>query len=252
MALSHFSHYQNSTAATQMWEVVSPALFEVWFKFPAIMDQYKKHTFTKDISTSATFLFEHVRSISGLDGLTPNVGNVVQKFKFAERHYAAAGPEKTSLELTITFTLNLNDVHENYIYNMLRAWYNLIYNPQNGRMLTKQQYASESLMDIYEFDRDGAIWRHVKCFNFFPSTPPTGLNEDNYDSISDAKTVSMTFIVDDWAEEIKGMDNYKNPSNGAILGYDDKLVPLRSATEGLGNIYTKSNTNTPQEQPSDQ
>ena len=235
MALSHFSHYQNSTAATQMWEVVSPALFEVWFRFPEIMNQYTKHDFVGK-KESVTYLFEHVRSISGLDGLTPTVGNVVQKFKFAERHYAAAGPDKTSLELTITFTLNLNEFHQNYIYNMLRAWYNLIYNPQNGRMLTKKQYAEKSYMDIYEFDRDGAIWRHVKCFNFFPSTPPTGLNEDNYDSISDAKTVSMTFIVDDWAEEINGMDNYKNPSSNAITGYDEKLVPLSDSD--LGNIYS--------------
>ena len=241
MALSHFSHYQNSTAATKMWEVVSPALFEVWFKFPEIMDQYTKHTFTKD-KDSLSYLFEHVRSISGLDGLTPNVGNVVQKFKFAERHYAAAGPEKTSLELTITFSLNLNDAHENYIYNMLRAWYNLIYNPQNGRMLTKKQYASKSYMDIYEFDRDGAIWRHVKCFDFFPSTPPTGLNEDNYDSISDAKTVSMTFIVDDWAEEINGLSNYKDPSSNAILGYDTDLAPLTNGE--LNNIYTLTGSDT--------
>jgi hypothetical protein len=234
MALSHFSHYQNSTAATKMWEVVSPALFEVWFRFPDIMSQYTKHTFVGE-KDSVTYLFEHVRSISGLDGLTPTVGNVVQKFKFAERHYAAAGPDKTSLELTVTFTLNLNDSHQNYIYNMLRAWYNLIYNPQNGRMLTKKQYAENSYMDIYEFDRDGAIWRHVKCFNFFPSTPPTGLNEDNYDSVSDAKTVSMTFIVDDWTEEITGMSNYKDPSSGAITGYDTDLAPL---TDGdLGNIY---------------
>ena len=241
MALSHFSHYQNSAAATNMWEVVSPALFEVWFKFPTIMDQYKgRYTFLNaDENTSpTTYLFEHVRSISGLDGLTPNVGNVVQKFKFAERHYAAAGPEKTSLELTITFTLNLNNAHENYIYNMLRAWYNLIYNPQNGRMLTKKQYAEDAYMDIYEFDRDGAIWRHVKCFNFFPSTPPTGLNEDNYDSISDAKTVSMTFIVDDWVEEITGMSNYKNLTSGGITGYDTDLAPL--TTGNLGNIYEKT------------
>ena len=34
MALKHYSHYRNSDAATQMWEVVSPALFEVYLTFP--------------------------------------------------------------------------------------------------------------------------------------------------------------------------------------------------------------------------
>ena len=157
-------------------------------------------------------MFEHVRSISGLDGVTPNVGTVVQKYKFAERHYAAAGPEKTSLELTITYTLNLNDSKQNYIYNMLRAWYDQIYNPQNGQMLTKKEYAEGSGLKIYEHDRSGTIWREIHCFNIFPSTPPTGLNEDNYDSVGDAKTVSITFIVDDWMEDSRGVTSYRKES----------------------------------------
>jgi hypothetical protein len=206
MALKHYSHHQNSKAALGMYEVVSPALFEVHFTFPNVL----KNQVDTDV------MFEHVRSISGLDGLTPTVGNVVQKFKFAERHYAAAGPDKTSLELAITYTMNLNESHENYIYNMLRKWYNIIYNPQNGQTLTKRDYAEGSRLFIYEHDRSGAIWRKITCFNFFPSTPPTGLNENNYDSVGDAKTVSITFMVDDWVEEIIGIEPERNPTSGLI------------------------------------
>jgi hypothetical protein len=225
MALKHYSHYRSSEAATNMYEVVSPALFEVYFTFPKIISG-------KDINTN--LMFEHVRSISGLDGLTPTVGNVVQKFKYAERHYAAAGPDKTSLELQITFTMNLNDSHENYIYTMLRKWYNLIYNPQNGHMLSKRDYAQGSILNILEHDRDGSIWRKITCFNFFPSTPPTGLNDDNYDSTGDAKTVSITFMVDDWVEEVIGLDTYRDPMSGII---DDSLyIPTATGTEELGNI----------------
>ena len=137
MALSHYSHYRNSTAANKMYEVVSPALFEVFFRFP---DNERLGIKADDTE----LMFQHVRSISGLDGVTPTVGNVVQKYKFAERHYAAAGPDKTSLELQITYTMNLNNSHENYIYNMLRKWYNIVYNPQNGQMFTKKQYADGS------------------------------------------------------------------------------------------------------------
>ena len=230
MALKHYSHYQNSNAARQMWEVVSPALFEVDLTFPTLING--------DKSINKDLLIEHVRSISGLDGLTPTVGNVVQKYKFAERHYAAAGPDKTSLELQITYTMNLNNEHQNYVYNMLRKWYNLIYNPQNGQMLTKPQYASGSRMKIYEYDRNGAIWRTIHCFDFFPSTPPTGLNDDNYDSVGDAKTVSITFMVDDWVEQIAGIEDYKNPTNSEIIdgGY---IPPTRHEEENknMGNIY---------------
>jgi hypothetical protein len=228
MALNHYSHYRNSAAATNMYEVVSPALFEVYFKFPNVLSEI-------DTFDNKEFLFQHVRSISGLDGLTPTVGNVVQKFKFAERHYASAGPDKTSLELTITFTLNLSSAHENYIYNLLRKWYDLVYNPQNGRMLTKYQYASGSIMEIMEHDRDGAIWRKIKCLDFFPSTPPTGLNDDNYDSVGDAKTVSMTFIVDDWVEESVGMEKYRDDLLIDPAMYDRYAGFTVSE---FGNVYT--------------
>ena len=222
MALKHYSHYQNSDAARNMWEVVSPALFEVYLTFPSILSS---------LNGNQELMFQHVRSISGLDGLTPTISNVVQKYKFAERHYAAAGPEKTSLELTITYTLNINDAHENYIYNMLRKWYDLVYNPQNGQTLVKKDYAGGSIMNIIEHDRNGAIWRRVTCLNFFPSTPPTGLNEDNYDNTGDAKTVSITFIVDDWVEEIVGMKKYRD-----VSGINDsEYVSYRSSE--LGNVY---------------
>ncbi len=221
MALKHYSHYQNSDAARNMWEVVSPALFEVYMKFPNILDNKIGNSY---------LMFEHVRSISGLDGLTPTVGTVVQKYKYAERHYAAAGPDKTSLELTLTYTMNLDSYHENYIYNMLRKWYDLVYNPQNGEMLTKKDYANGSQMTIVEHNRDGAIWRRITCLNFFPSTPPTGLNEDSYDNTGDAKTVSITFVVDDWVEEIVGMNQYRD-----ITGINTGLYTPPTATD-LGNV----------------
>jgi hypothetical protein len=224
MALKHYSHYRNSDAATNMWEVVSPALFEVDLRFPTIL--------TGDSKNNSELMLQHVRSISGLDGLTPTVGNVVQKYKYAERHYAAAGPDKTSLELQITYTLNLNSEHENYIYNMLRKWYNLVYNPQNGQMLTKAQYAGGSTMTISEHDRNGAIWRKITCYNFFPSTPPTGLNDDNYDSMGDAKTVSITFMVDDWVEQTVGLEEYRNET-----GIDDSKYISPIGSKALGNIF---------------
>lgn len=223
MALNHYSHYRNSEAATKMYEVVSPALFEVDFTFPTILN-----------GGNAPILLEHVRSISGLDGVTPTIGNVVQKYKYAERHYAAAGPDKTSLELTITFTMNLSDTHENYVYNMLRKWYNLVYNPQNGQTLTKIQYAKGSKLNIKEYDRDGTVWRNIICLDFFPSTPPTGLNDDNYDSTSEAKTVSITFMVDDWFEQNVGLTNYRDET-GSTFTYE----PYPSTPEGLGKIYPK-------------
>lgn len=230
MALKHYSHYRNSKAATNMWEVVSPAQFEVYLTFPNLIKGYG----------DKELLFEHVRSISGLDGLTPTIGTVVQKFKYAERHYAAAGPDKTSLELTITYTMNLNDSHQNYIYNMLRRWYDLVYNPQNGQTSIKKDYAGGSGMTIFEHDRNGTIWRKITCYQIFPSTPPTGLNEDNYDSTGEAKTVSITFVVDDWVEETLGMPMYRESSSGEII--DAAYIKYTNNAGSTGSLGSLGST----------
>jgi hypothetical protein len=87
-------------------------------------------------------------------------------------------------------------------------------------------------MIIHEHDRDGSIWRTIKCLDFFPSTPPTGLNDDNYDSMGDAKTVSITFLVDSWIEEINGMPKYVDgsgfPIEGEYFGYNPTGVYSKS------------------------
>ena len=144
MALSHF---KNSHAAVNKWEVVNPAMFEVTILPPTLDGD-------RDLTTQ--LLLEHVRSISGLDGLNPPMGTVIQKFKQAERVYLGV-PEQTHLELSMTFSLNLNDSNENYIYTTLRKWYNKAFNPATGQYGVKKEYCGS--MVIVEYNRDGSIWR---------------------------------------------------------------------------------------------
>ena len=101
-------------------------------------------------------------------------------------------------------------------------------------MLTKKQYAGGSILNIYEYDRSGSIWRKIKCFDFFPSTPPTGLNDDNYDSTGDAKTVTITFMVDDWVEQIAGFNDFRDATSGEIE--DARYTADRTGANTLGHI----------------
>ena len=191
------SHYKNSHAAVNKWEVVNPSLFEVTILPP---------TFPSGGDDSATTLMlEHVRNISGLDGLNPSVGTAVQKFKYAERHYAG-GPETTHLDLSITFSLNLNDANENYIYTILRKWRDIIYNPANGAMGLKKQYCGQ--MIIVEYNRDGSIWRKITCSDIFPAEQMTGMGERSYDSPNEANELTANFICDVWEEETVGLPRY--------------------------------------------
>lgn len=188
------SHYKNSTAAVNKWEVVNPSLFEVTIMTP-----------DNDTDNESLLLLEHVRSIGGLDGLNPSIGTAVQKFKQAERHYAG-GPESTHLELNVVFSLNLNDSNENYIYTTLRKWCNKIFNPATGASGLKNQYCGT--MVIVEYNRDGSIWRKITCTDVFPTGQMTGMGDRNYDSVNDANELSITFMCDVWDEKTVGLPMY--------------------------------------------
>lgn len=192
------SHYRNSSAAVNKWEVVNPSLFEVTILPPQL-------PFSSDTANTTQLLLEHVRSIGGLDGLTHSIGLATQKFKYAERHYAG-GPDSTHLELNITFSLNLNDSNENYIYTTLRKWYDMIWNPANGAMGLKKQYCGQLV--IVEYNRDGSIWRKITCSDCFPTGQPTGMGDRSYDDPNAANELSVQFICDVWDEQSVGLPVY--------------------------------------------
>ena len=191
------SHFKNSHAAVNKWEVVNPAMFEVTI-LPPTLDGQQDDKITQ-------LLLEHVRSISGLDGLTPPLGMVIQKYKQAERVYLGV-PEQTHLELGMTFSFNLNYSNENYLYTTLRKLYNKAFYPATGQYGLKKEYCGS--MVIVEYNRDGSIWRKVVCVNVIPGQP-TGMNDRNYDSGNEANELSITFQCDGWIDETVGLPVYE-------------------------------------------
>ena len=194
MALSHF---RNSHAAVNKYEVVNPALFEITLLAPNDTD--------KDSLTTQLYL-EHVISIDGLDGVNPSVGTVTQKYKQADRVYAGV-PESTHLDLTVTFSLNLNDANENYIYTAIRKWRDLVFNPATGSYGVKKDYCGS--MIITEYNRDGSIWRRITCINVFPTNQPTGMGTRNINSGNEANELTVNFNADTWDDETVGLPSYK-------------------------------------------
>ena len=196
MALSHF---KNSQAAVNKWEVVNPAMFEVTILPPDVGSS------PEDAKTTE-LLLEHVISIGGLDGVNPSVGTVIQKYKQADRVYAGV-PDQTHLELNMTFSLNLNDANENYIYTTIRKWYNKIYNPANGAYGIKKDYCGS--MVIVEYNRDGSIWRKSTAINVFPTGQITGMGDRNIGSGNEANELSVTFNADCWDDQTVGLPVYE-------------------------------------------
>lgn len=179
-------HYTQSRASTQKFEPIYPNLFEV--------------TIFSPLGDDTGLILEHVKTIGGLNNLNPSIDLVGQKYKFADRSFAGM-PASTSADITLNFTLNLNDANENFIYNTFRNWYKLIYDPLTGEMGLKKDYVGS--MIIVQFNRAGDIFRKITLKDAFPTGQPDFLDELNYET-QDAAELAMTYQVDHWVEENVG------------------------------------------------
>jgi hypothetical protein len=179
-------HYTQSVASVQKYEPIYPNLFEVT-------------VFTPFTSNTALTL-EHVRSIGGLNNINPSIDPVEQKYKFATRSFAGM-PGSTSADIAIKFSLNLNNANENYIYNTMRNWYKLTYDPLTGEMGIKKDYTGS--MIIIQYNRKGDIFRKITIKDAFPTGQPVFLDELAYET-NDPAELEMTFRTDHWVEENTG------------------------------------------------
>ena len=105
MALPHYSEDQTQKKGRN-FEAVQANLFEVTILPP-------------DGVTGQGMLLQHINSISGLDTLHREVAAVEQKYKFATRSFAGM-PDGTAIDVTVNFTLNLNDSNQAYLYKTIR------------------------------------------------------------------------------------------------------------------------------------
>ena len=183
-------HWSNSRAATNYYEPVFLNQFEVIITPPAA------------IAENVDLLVEHVVSIGGLPELT-STGVIDQKYKFAQRSYASALPEKTVADLAIKFTVNLNEENNMYIYNILRGWADLVYDPLTGRQGLKRDYYGEIYVAI--FNKAGDIFREFKFTPVIPNGAITAMALDY--TAPGVYEASMTFRADAWKETRIGSIN---------------------------------------------
>jgi len=179
-------HYTQSRASSQRYEPVQPNLFEV--------------TVFSPLGDDTGLILEQVKTIGGLNNLNPAVDAIGQKYKFADRSFASM-PGQTFMDLTVNFSLNLNEANENYIYNTFRNWYKIIYDPLTGEMGLKKDYVGS--MIIVQYNRAGDIFRKITCKDVFPTGQPDFVDELSYET-PEAVDLTMTYRCDHWVEENVG------------------------------------------------
>lgn len=179
-------HFRNSKAAMERYEPVYLSQFEITITPPAGV-------------TDWPLVMESVLKVSGVD-VNKLPGVVEQKYKNATRSFAGGAAESTTADVAIDFEVNLNDSNSMYVYKALRKWCDLIYDPLTGRMGLKINYAGGPMIINY-FNKNGDIFRQVKLFNPFPTTPIPALESD-FASNDIYKIEGFTFRCDYWEETI--------------------------------------------------
>jgi hypothetical protein len=183
-------HWDNSQAARLYYEPVYLNQFEVIITPPA------------SITENTELLVEHVKKIDGLPEQLTKAGQK-QRYKFAERNFADGAPDSTTVNLTIDFEVNLNDENNMYVYNILRAWGDLIYDPLTGRQGLKKDYIGE--IAVVVFNKAGDIFREYKFLPVFLADPLPPLTLEY--TKKDIYSISAKFISDTYRESRIGQIN---------------------------------------------
>ena len=184
MALPHYSEDQTSRKGKN-FEPVQANLFEVTVLPP-------------DGVQGTDLLLQHVNTVSGLESLHREVAAVEQKYKFSTRSYAGQ-PDSTAVDITIGFSLNLNDSNQAYVYKTLRDWYRAQYNPETGEQGLKKDYVGTLV--IVQFNRAGDVYRKVTLEDCFITSGIGFTGSLDYSSAEPA-TLEITWRCDVWAEEL--------------------------------------------------
>lgn len=150
MALPHFTNIQSHN---QNWEPIYKNLFEVEIFLPPFL--VDKHPNGKDL------LLENAKSVNL--PTYPELPRQEQRFKYSTRLFVGL-PESTSIDnLDITFNLNQNDNNQMFTFRMIKDWYDLAWNNEDGSSNYKKNMLGEII--LYQHDREGLIIRRISYHN---------------------------------------------------------------------------------------
>ena len=178
-------HYSSSKASVNKFEPVFLNQFEVTISPPVGVISVAGNP------NSGNILLEQVTNISGLQ-VDQNAGEITQQYKFAKRYYAGAAPQRTGLDVSISFEVNLDSDNSMYVFKILRQWSDLIYNPITGAMGLKKDYTGNILINV--FNKQGDIFRKINLKDCFLMAPISEM-QLNYSQASIYK-IDMQWAVD--------------------------------------------------------
>ena len=207
MPLPHYTQLLNTASpggpGTTPDEVVYLNLFEVTFVLPTILQSQKRN---------ALLLLQNATKID-LSTLTSfDVGAKEQRFKYSTRVFQTT-PTKTSGEITIPFQVNVNSSGSMETWNTLKAWYDLLFNSQNGSLHYKSDLIGTIIVN--QHDKKGLVLRRVTFQNVQISKLQGYAMDWATPDIINA--VEGTFLYDYFVDEY--IDQNFTIANNLVSGY---------------------------------
>jgi len=189
MPLPHFTQLQMTGSpggpGTRPEEVVYLNLFEITFILPTILQAQGR---------DPILMLQQAKSVPF--DLTPDIGTAEQRFKYSTRAFMKT-PEKTHVDFDVKFNVNVNDNGSMTIWNTLKAWYDLVWNSQNGALHYKSDIIGTIIVN--QHDKKGVVLRRVT----FQNCQIKGVS--NYDldwsSTNILEDVTAKFVADYWIDE---------------------------------------------------
>jgi len=197
MPIPHFTQLQTTNVNN---EPVYPSLFEITFVLPTLLQAEGRDPLA---------LLENATKVSF--PLTPEIGSQAQRFKYSTRAYLTL-PEKTHMDVNITFNLNVNQDGSVFIWNTLRSWYDKVWNSQDGSTCYKRDIVGTIIVN--QHDKKGFVIRRVTYHNCqIQSIGDISLDWSQNTSI--IENVDVKFVSDYWTDEF--IDNNFEIQPGNIL-----------------------------------
>lgn len=203
--LPHFSNLIVTGApggpGTQPQEPVYKNLFEITFVFPTILQAQGR---------DPVLLLQQATNIDL--NLTEQIAVKEQRFKYTTRAFLGT-PDKTHVEFDITFNVNVNAGGSMESWNTLKAWYDLVWNSQNGYLHYKADIIGTIIVN--QHDKKGVVLRRVTFQNCqIKNVEGIGLSFDGSGDIWSAKA---GFVADYWIDEY--IDNNFTIQPPFVAGY---------------------------------
>ena len=189
MPLPHFTQLLVTGSpggpGTTPQEPVYLNLFEITFIMPTILQAQGR---------DPILMLQQATSIT-LD-LTKDIDTASQRFKYSTRAFMTT-PQQTHVDFDIKFNVNVNQQNSMETWNTLKAWYDLVWNSQNGTLSYKSDIIGTIIVN--QHDRKGVVLRRVTLQNAqIKGIDPIGLDWSKNAEIWD---VTAKFVADYWVDE---------------------------------------------------